>query len=56
VERTDPREKVTQKELAAVNDQAMRISAEVQGSWSKAVVAKWLPEKVQRGRDVTKRC
>jgi len=53
-ERTDPREKLTQDELAAVNEQAMRISDEVQGGWSRAVVAKQLAENVQRGRDVTK--
>lgn len=54
VERTDPREKLTQEELAEVNRQAMRISDEVQGGWSRAVVAKKLAEKVQRGQDVTK--
>ena len=54
VERTDPREKLTQEELAEVNKQAMRISDEVQGGWSRAVVAKKLAEKVQRGQDVTK--
>ncbi|WP_135823105.1 DNA-binding protein (plasmid) [Haloarcula salina] len=54
VERTDPREKLTQDELAAVNKQAMRICDEVQGGWSRAVVAKQLAEKVQRGEDVTK--
>jgi len=54
VERTDPREKLTQEELAEVNRQAMRISDEVQGGWSRAVVAKQLAEKVARGRDVTK--
>ncbi len=54
VERTDPREKLTQSELAAANNQAMRISDEVQGGWSRAVVAKQLVEKVQRGEDVTK--
>jgi len=32
----------------------MRISDEVKGGWSRAVVAKQLAEKVQRGRDVTK--
>ena len=53
-ERTDPREKLTQDELAAVNKQAMRISDEVKGGWSRAVVAKQLAEKVQRGQDVTK--
>jgi ssDNA-binding replication factor A large subunit len=53
-ERTDPREKLTQDELAEVNEQAMRISDEVKGGWSRAVVAKQLAEKVQRGRDVTK--
>ena len=54
VERTDPREKLTQEKLAEVNRQAMRISDEVQGGWSRAVVAKQLAEKVARGRDVTK--
>ena len=54
VERTDPREKLTQDELAEVNKQAMRISDEVQGGWSRAVVAKQLAEKVQRGQGVTK--
>ncbi|AFO59509.1 DNA-binding protein [Natrinema sp. J7-2] len=53
-ERTDPREKLTKDELAEVNEQAMRISDEVKGGWSRAVVAKQLAEKVQRGRDVTK--
>jgi len=53
-ERTDPREKLTQDELAKVNKQAMRISDEVKGGWSRAVVAKQLAEKVQCGRDVTK--
>jgi hypothetical protein len=53
-ERTDPREMLTQEELAEVNEQAMRISDEVQGGWSRAVVAKQLAEKVQRGEDVTK--
>ena len=51
-ERTDPREKLTQDELAAVNEQAMRISDEVKGGWTRAVVAKQLAEKVQRGQDV----
>ena len=49
VERTDPREKLTQEKLAEVNTQAMRISDEVQGGWSRAVVAKQLAEKVARG-------
>ncbi|MDB2294276.1 DNA-binding protein [Halorubrum ezzemoulense] len=53
-ERTDPREKLTPEDIAAVNGQAMRISDGVQGGWSRAVVAKQLAEKVQRGRDVTK--
>ena len=53
-ERTDPREELTQEELAEVNEQAMRISDEVQGGWSRAVVAKQLAEKVQRGQDITK--
>ena len=54
VECTDPREKLTQEELAAVNKQAMRIKEEVDGGWSRSVVAKQLAEKVQRGQDVTK--
>ncbi|ELY84405.1 hypothetical protein [Natrinema gari] len=54
VERTDPREELTQDELAEVNTQAMRISDEVQGGWVRAVVAKQLAERVQRGQDITK--
>jgi len=54
VERTDPREKLTQEDLGAVNTQAMRIKEEVDGGWSRSVVAKQLAEKVQRGQDVTK--
>ena len=46
VDRTDHRKKLTQEELAEVNRQAMRISDEVQGGWSRAVVAKQLAEKV----------
>ena len=53
-ERTDPREELTQDELAKVNRQAMPISDEVQGGWSRVVVAEQLAEKVARGRDVTK--
>nr|WP_259370366.1 hypothetical protein [Salinarchaeum laminariae] len=37
-----------------MNKQTMRITDEVQGGWSRAVVAKQLAEKVARGRDVTK--
>ncbi|MEA5389120.1 DNA-binding protein [Haloarculaceae archaeon H-GB11] len=54
VERTDPREKLTQDELATVNTQAIRISDEVNGGWSRAFVAKQLAEKVQRGEEITK--
>lgn len=54
VERTDPREKLTQDELAEVNKQAMQINNEVNGGWSRAVVAKQLAEKVQRSQEVTK--
>ncbi|MCG1004983.1 MULTISPECIES: hypothetical protein [Halobacterium] len=53
-EQTDPREELTQEELAEVNRQAMRISDEVDGGWSRAVVAKQLAEKVHHGQDVTK--
>jgi ssDNA-binding replication factor A large subunit len=53
-EYTDPREELTQEELAEVNTQAMRISDEVQGGWVRAVVAKQLAERVQRGQDITK--
>ncbi|WP_408960780.1 DNA-binding protein [Natrinema sp. 74] len=49
----DPRETLAQEELAAVNKQAMRISERVDGGWSRAVVAKQLAEKLQRGQDVT---
>ncbi|AWB28422.1 DNA-binding protein [Halococcoides cellulosivorans] len=53
VKRTDPREKLSQDELATVNEQARRIKAKVNGGWSRAVVAKQMAEKVQRGEDVT---
>ena len=49
----DPRENLAQSELAAVNEQAMRISERVVGGWSRAVVGKRLAEKVERGQDTT---
>jgi ssDNA-binding replication factor A large subunit len=54
VERTDPREELTQEELAEVNTQAMRISEEVQGGWVRPVVAKQLAARIKRGQDLTK--
>ncbi|WP_225336260.1 DNA-binding protein [Halomicrobium urmianum] len=53
-EQTDPREQLTQDELAAVNEQAKRLSDELTGGWLRAVIAKQLAEKVQRGQDVSK--
>ncbi|WP_226024043.1 DNA-binding protein [Halomicrobium salinisoli] len=50
----DPRAKLTQDELAEVNRQAKRLSDEMTGGWSRAVIAKQLAEKVQRGQDVSK--
>ncbi|WP_254544988.1 DNA-binding protein [Halomarina pelagica] len=50
----DPREKLTQAELAAVNRQAMRISERVEGGWSRAVVAKELARYAAGREDLTK--
>jgi hypothetical protein len=45
VERTDPREKLTQEELAEVNTQAMRIKEEVDGGWSRTASSSALPSR-----------
>ena len=49
----DPRARLSQEDLAAVNRQAMRISERIDGGWSRAVIAKRLAEKVEDGIEVT---
>ncbi|SFT09184.1 DNA-binding protein [Halostagnicola kamekurae] len=49
----DPRARLSQDDLAAVNRQAMRISERIDGGWSRAVIAKRLAEKVEDGMEVT---
>ncbi|AHG01525.1 DNA-binding protein (plasmid) [Halostagnicola larsenii XH-48] len=49
----DPRARLSQDDLAAVNQQAMRISERIDGGWSRAVIAKRLAEKVEDGMAVT---
>lgn len=49
----DPRARLSQDDLAAVNRQAMRISERIYGGWSRAVIAKRLAEKVEDGMEVT---
>jgi len=51
--RLDPREQLTQSELAAVNREAMRISEEVPWTRCRAVVAKLLARRVADGQDLT---
>jgi hypothetical protein len=50
-ERVDPREKLPQAELAAVNEQAMRVAEKANG-WSRAAISHWLAEKVVAGEDL----
>ncbi|SFT08483.1 DNA-binding protein [Halostagnicola kamekurae] len=49
----DPRARLSQNDLAAVNRQAMRISERIDGGWSRAVIAKRLAEKVEDETEVT---
>jgi len=51
--RTDPREQLSQEELADVNREAMRIQNEVDCGWTSAAIARQLAEKVRDGQDVT---
>ena len=51
-ERADPQAELSQKQLAAVNEQAERLAGEVRG-WSRAAIARRLAEAVADGRDVT---
>ena len=51
-ELNDPRETLSRDELAAVNEQAMRLADEIDG-WSQAAIARMLAEAVAAGRDVT---
>ncbi|MGB9964082.1 DNA-binding protein [Halobacterium sp. CBA1126] len=49
----DPREQLSQEELADVNREAMRIQDEVDCGWTSAAIARRLAEKVRDGQDVT---
>jgi hypothetical protein len=49
----DPREQLSQEELADVNREAMRIRDEVACGWTSAAIARQLAEKVRAGQDVT---
>jgi hypothetical protein len=51
-ELADPRAVLSREELAAVNEQAMRVADEIDG-WSRAAIARLLAEAVADGRDVT---
>ncbi|WP_224338275.1 DNA-binding protein [Haloprofundus halobius] len=50
-ERDDPREELTQEQLAAVNTQAMRLSEKLDG-WSRAAIGRRLGEVVAGGTDM----
>ncbi|KTG07668.1 DNA-binding protein [Haloprofundus marisrubri] len=50
-ERDDPREELTQEQLAAVNTQAMRLSEKLDG-WSQAAIGRRLGEVVVGGTDM----
>ncbi|PGF13888.1 DNA-binding protein [Natrinema sp. CBA1119] len=50
-ERDDPRAELTQKQLAAVNKQSMRL-AEKLGGWSRAAIGRRLGEAVVGGKDL----
>lgn len=47
-DRTDPREELTQEQLAAVNTQSMRMAAKLEG-WSRAAISRRLAERVVDG-------
>ncbi|SFL31712.1 hypothetical protein SAMN04487950_3308 [Halogranum rubrum] len=50
-ERADPREELTQEQLAAVNTQAVRLSEKLDG-WSQAAIGRRLGEAVVGGKDM----
>lgn len=50
-DRPDPRTELTQAELGAVNEQAMRVAAELDG-WTRAAVSRRLAEAVLDGADI----
>jgi len=51
-ERDDPRAKLTQEQLAAVNKQSMRLAEKLDG-WSRAAIGRRLGEAVVGGKDLT---
>jgi hypothetical protein len=51
-ERPDPREELSQKQLAAVNEQSMRLAAKLAG-WSRAAISRRLAERVVSGTSLT---
>ncbi len=50
-ERADPREELTQEQLAAVNKQSMRLAEKLDG-WSRAAIGRRLGEAVVGGKDL----
>lgn len=50
-ERNDPREELTQEQLAAVNKQSMRLAEKLEG-WSRAAIGRRLGEAVVDGKDL----
>ncbi|AXR76163.1 DNA-binding protein [Natrarchaeobaculum sulfurireducens] len=50
--RIDPREKLEREQLAAVNQQAQRLADDVQGGYSRAVIAKRIASRVLKGADM----
>ncbi|QCS44736.1 SOSS complex subunit B family protein [Natrinema versiforme] len=51
-ERPDPRTSLTQSQLAAVNEQSMRLAERLDG-WSRAAISRQLAEAVVDGQDLT---
>jgi hypothetical protein len=51
-QKSDPREALSQDELAAVNKQAVRIDERVAGGWSRAAIARRLAERVAAGQEL----
>ncbi len=51
-ERPDPRTELTREELAAVNEQSMRLAKQLDG-WSRAAISRRLSEAVVGGQDLT---
>ncbi|UPV75227.1 OB-fold nucleic acid binding domain-containing protein [Halorussus limi] len=51
-ERPDPREELTQDELASVNEQTRRLDAKLEG-WSRGAISRRLAERVVEGSSIT---